>query len=704
MKDIKKDILWRVYLVYLGILFFGIIIIGKVVYIQFYEGNALIKKARQQELKYFNIEAVRGNICASDGSLLATSVPVFEIRMDVGSNLISDEFFNEKVDSLAYCLSKLFKNKSKKEYLSDLKNARKKGNRYFRLKRKVKYEQLKELRTFPILRLGKYRGGLIVIPKTIRKMPFKELAKRTIGYENKKENLFVGLEGAYSEYLEGKKGKQLRQRICNGDWKPIQDENEIEPQNGKDIITTIDINIQDVAGNALLEHLKEHKAFQGCAILMEVETGYIKAIANLQYDSSDNKYKESYNYAFAENVEPGSTFKLASMIAVIEDKKVNLSDTIDTGDGWIVYYNRTMRDAHKIRDGKITCREAFEKSSNVGVSMIIWDAYKKNPEKFVEHLYDMSLNKPLGIEFQGEGHPFIKHPKDKKIWYGTTLPWMSVGYEISLTPLQILTFYNAVANGGKMVKPMFVKEIRQTGKTIKTFKPVVINKSICSKRTIDTVQSLLEGVVERGTAKSLNNSIYKIAGKTGTAQIANKNKGYSKGFYNASFVGYFPADDPKYSCIVVVNKPSGGKYYGSSVAAPVFKEIADKVYATQLDIHQQNEEEQGEIYIPLVAAGNQSDLQKFYQTFDFPIDTLSSTAEWVVTSRNNNSVKFGKRRIKPEIVPNVYGMSAKDAIYILENLGMRTKLRGKGIVKNQSVKAGSKVRKGTEITLNLSTI
>ncbi|MCK4639399.1 MAG: penicillin-binding protein 2, partial [Bacteroidales bacterium] len=431
-----------------------------------------------------------------------------------------------------------------------------------------------------------------MIPKTIRKMPFKELAKRTIGYENKKENLFVGLEGAYSEYLEGKKGKQLRQRICNGDWKPIQDENEIEPQNGKDIITTIDINIQDVAENALLEHLKEHKAFQGCAILMEVETGYIKAIANLQYDSSDNKYKESYNYAFAENVEPGSTFKLASMIAVIEDRKVNLSDTIDTGDGWIVYYNRTMRDAYKIRDGKITCREAFEKSSNVGVSMIIWDAYKKNPEKFVEHLYDMSLNKPLGIEFQGEGHPFIKHPKDKKIWYGTTLPWMSVGYEISLTPLQILTFYNAVANGGKMVKPMFVKEIRQTGKTIKTFKPVVINKSICSKRTIDTVQSLLEGVVERGTAKSLNNSIYKIAGKTGTAQIANKNKGYNKGFYNASFVGYFPADDPKYSCIVVVNKPSGGKYYGSSVAAPVFKEIADKVYATQLDIHQQNEEEQ----------------------------------------------------------------------------------------------------------------
>ena len=703
MKDIKKDILWRVYLVYLGILFFGIVIIGKIVYIQFYEGNALIKKARQQELKYFNIEAVRGNICASDGSLLATSVPVFEIRMDVSSNLISDEFFNKKVDSLAYCLSKLFKNKSKKEYLSDLKNARKKGNRYFRLKQKVKYEQLKELRTFPILRLGKYRGGLIVIPKTIRKMPFKELAKRTIGFENKKENLFVGLEGAYSEYLEGKMGKQLRQRICNGDWKSIQDENEIEPQNGKDIITTIDINIQDVAENALLEHLKEHKAFQGCAILMEVETGYIKAIANLQYDSSDNKYKESYNYAFAENVEPGSTFKLASMIAVIEDKKVNLSDTIDTGDGWIVYYNRTMRDAYKIRDGKITCREAFEKSSNVGVSMIIWDAYKKNPEKFVEHLYDMSLNKPLGIEFQGEGHPFIKHPKDKKIWYGTTLPWMSVGYEISLTPLQILTFYNAVANRGKMVKPMFVKEIWQTGKIIKTFKPVVINKSICSKRTIDTVQSLLEGVVERGTAKNLNNSIYKIAGKTGTAQIANKNKGYSE-FYNASFVGYFPADDPKYSCIVVVNKPSGGKYYGSSVAAPVFKEIADKVYATQLDIHQQNEEEQGEIYIPLVTAGNQSDLQKFYQTFDFPIDTLSSTAEWVVTSRNDNSVKFGEKRIKPEIVPNVYGMSAKDAIYILENLGMRTKLRGKGIVKNQSVKAGSKVRKGTEITLNLSTI
>ena len=704
MKDIKRDILWRIYLTYFSVLIFAILIIVKLVLIQIYEGDELMLKAEKYEMKYFSIDATRGNICADDGSLLATSIPIFEIRMDVASPLISDDIFNKNIDSLALCLSKLFKDKSKSEYKRYLRKARKK-NRYLLLKRVATYSELKKLKKFPIFRLGKYRGGLIVHQKTRRKLPYSILAKRTIGFENKnkEKKYFVGIEGAYSDILQGKKGKQLRRRISNGDWKPIHNEAEIKPKRGKDIITSLNVNIQDVAENALMRHLEHHKAFQGCAILMEVETGFIKAIANLQYDSSDKKYKEIYNYAIHHSVEPGSTFKLASMLVALEDDKVNLTDTLDTGDGWKVYFNRTMKDVHKIRNGKITCREAFQFSSNVGISTIIFDAYKNNPEKFIGKLYDISLNKPLGIEIAGESNPVIKHPDDRRYWYGTSLPWMSIGYELSLTPLQILNFYNTIANDGKMMKPLFVKEIQQGGKTLEVFEPIVINKSICSSSTIDTLQSLLEGVVELGTAKRLKNSVYKIAGKTGTAQIANRNQGYDKKNYNSTFVGYFPAESPQYSCIVIISKPTAGYYYGSSVAAPVFKEIADKVYASSLNIHQRNDKEEIEFSAPLVKVGNHEDLQIFYNDLGFVFDSLNSTNEWVVSSFENEKVKLETKNIKAETVPNVKGMSARDAIFILESIGLNPKIKGKGIVKNQSIKAGTKVTKGREIILNLRT-
>ncbi len=681
---------------------FAIGVILKLVLIQIYEGDELILKAQTFELKYFSLDATRGNIYGDDGSLIATSIPIFEIRMDIASPLIPDDVFNKKIDSLALCLSKLFKDKSKSGYKKYLRKGRKK-NRYLLLKRAATYSELKKVKKFPILRRGKYSGGLIVIQKTKRKLPYSILAKRTIGFENKKKEYFVGIEGAYSDILQGTKGKQLRRRISNGDWKPIHNEAEIEPERGKDIITSINVNIQDVTENALMRHLEQHKAYQGCAVLMEVETGFVKAIANLQYDSSDNKYKEIYNYAIHESVEPGSTFKLASMLVALEDDKINLTDTIDTGDGWKVYYNRTMRDAHKIRNGKITGREAFQFSSNVGISKIIFDAYKNQPEKFIEKLYDISLNKPLGIEISGESNPVIKHPENKKYWYGTSLPWMSIGYELSLTPLQMLTLYNTIANDGKMMKPLFVKQIQQGGKTLETFKPIVISKSICSSSTIDTLQSLLEGVVELGTARRIKNSIYKIAGKTGTAQIANRNKGYDKKNYNSTFIGYFPAESPQYSCIVVISKPTAGYYYGSSVAAPVFKEIADKVYAGSLKIHQREDNDEIEFSAPLVKAGNQEDLQIFYNDLGFALDSANSTNEWVVSSFKNEKVKLESKNIKAETVPNVKGMSARDAIFILESIGLNPKIKGKGIVKNQSIKAGTKVTKGREIILNLKT-
>ncbi len=705
MLNTRKDILRRVYLVYFGVLLFGIGIVVKAVYIQFAEGEALMEKAKEQELKYFNIEAIRGNILARDGSLLASSIPSFEVRMDVDSEHISDKFFNEKVDSLSYGLSRLFKDRSVYQYKQLLEKARKSGNRYLLLKRKVTYQHLKELRTFPILRKGKYRGGLIIIPQTIRKLPYKELARRTIGYENEAENIHVGLEGAYNSILKGVNGKQLRRRISNGEWKPVWDENELEPENGRDIVTSVDINIQDVAEHALLEHLREHEALQGCVVLMEVRTGEIRAIANLKYDSASQQYEESYNYAIGESVEPGSTFKLASMITALESGQISLIDTIDTGDGWTTYYGSTMQDVHKIRDGRITYREAFEQSSNVGISLMIDSIYRKHPEKYIELLYRMSLNQSLGIELPGEGEPFIRHPSNKKIWYGTTLPWMSIGYGLTMTPLQILTFYNAIANNGVMVKPMFVSEIRYAGSRVKKLYPEIINEAICSQAIVDTVRSLLEGVVERGTAKILNNTVYKVAGKTGTALIAKGKSGYGNKEYNASFVGYFPADDPKYSCIVFVNRPRRGKIYGGSVAAPVFREIADKVYATQLDIHTDPDFlASGDIKPVPAVIGRAGDLEKVFAELGYRITWGFSENEWVRTSIDNNKIKTSKKHIPLNYMPNVVGMSARDATYVMEQLGLNVNLTGKGKVKFQSVMPGDRIKPGTDINLRLSMI
>jgi cell division protein FtsI (penicillin-binding protein 3) len=700
-KNIKRDILWRVFLVYLGMLVFGLAIIGKVIYIQWVEGGKLLEQAEAQSLQYFNVEAVRGNICASDGSLLATSVPIFDVRMDVASPLISDAYFQNHVDELARELANLFKNKSQWLYKKELVTERKKGNRYFLIKRDVTYEQLKTVRTFPIFERGKYKGGLIIIPKTKRQKPYGMLAERTIGYENRDENLFVGLEGAYAEYLGGKDGKQLRRRINNGDWVPVFDENEIEPENGKDIITTIDLNLQDVAESSLYNHLIEHQAEWGCAVLMEVETGEIKAIANLTRDKKTGTYKELYNYAIGWSIEPGSTFKLPSMITLFEEGLNNLEDTVSIGNGYTVFHGLTIQDVHGIRDGRVSIREIFEKSSNVGVSTLINDMFKDNPQKYIEHLYEMSLNEPNGIEISGEGKPYIKNTKDQS-WSKVSLPFMSIGYELRLTPLQILTFYNAIANNGKMVKPLFVREIRESGRTVEEFEPEVINKSVCSDESVAKAREILEGVVENGTATNLKQSIYKIAGKTGTAQIASQNQGYDKRNYNASFVGYFPADNPKFSCIVVVSRPSTGRYYASSVAVPVFKDISDKVYATNLDIQKDPEIEEISKAYPLYAHGYREELQWIYEELNIPLDSLTTQADWAIALKADSAVRLETRIIKDGLVPNVKGMGARDAVYVLENLGLKVKIKGRGFVREQSIQPGARIGKGNEITLFLS--
>ena len=563
----------------------------------------------------------------------------------------------------------------------------------------ITYEELQELRTFPIFDRGKYKGGLIILPKTKRQKPFGSLALRTIGYENATENLFVGLEGAYNDVLAGKNGKQLRRRINNGDWVPVFDENEVEPVNGRDIITTIDVNLQDVAESSLYDHLVEHHAEWGCAVLMEVETGHIKAIANLTRIDKTDTYRETYNYAVGWSIEPGSTFKLPSMIALFEDGLENLDDTVNIGLGFVVYSGITIRDVHGIRDGRVSIREIFEKSSNVGVSTLVHDKYSSQPRKFTDHLYSMSLDQPLGLEIPGEGTPYIKNPKDKT-WSNVSLPFMSIGYELRMTPLQILTFYNAVANDGRMVKPMFVKEIRDAGRVKERFETVTLNKSICSDESLEKAQEILEGVVLRGTATSFKDSPYRVAGKTGTAQIASST-GYDKRNYNASFVGYFPADNPKYSCIVVVSKPSTGKYYASSVAVPVFKEIADKVYATNLEIQRPDTLPPSRVY-PLYATGYQAELKQLYETFEVPLDSMSTNAEWAIALKGNNSVLLDTRIFRDGQVPNVKGMGARDAVYVLENLGLKVEVQGRGFVREQSLLPGTRITKGNRITLRLS--
>jgi len=702
MGNPRTDILRRVFLVYFGVFVFAVAIIAKVIHIQIVDGKSLIVKSEKQSLKYFSVEAVRGNICASDGSLMATSVPIFEVRMDVASPLISKSDFNNNVDGLAMELSKLFQDKSKAQYKKNLIRERKKGNRYYLIKRRVRYDQLKKLKDFPIISRGKYKGGLITIQNTRRVKPYRLLSERTIGYSNPEEKLFVGLEGAYTDILSGKNGKQLKRKINNGDWKPVFDENEVEPEDGKDIITTIDIDIQDVAESALYNHLVEHQAEWGCAVLMEVETGKIKAIANLKHDPKTNNYYESYNYAVGASIEPGSTFKLASMLALFEDNRVNLDDTIDIGKAaYAMYSGLTIKDVHGIRDGRISVREAFEKSSNVGISQMVYSSYSAQPQKFIDHLYDFSLNQPLDIDIPGEGKPYVKNTKDQS-WSKVSLPFMSIGYEVQLTPLQILTFYNAVANRGTMIKPMFVTEVRQAGKTIEEFEPEIISKKICSEESILQAHEILEGVVEKGTATALNKSAYKVGGKTGTAQIANRKKGYDKSNYNASFVGYFPADNPKYSCIVVVNRPSTGKYYATSVAVPVFHEIADKVYATNLEIQQQLDDTIESIVYPVYAAGYEDELEYIYNALNIPLDSMSTNAEWAIALKADSAVQLKARIIKENLVPNVVGMGVRDAVYILENMGLKVTIKGRGYVRKQSVNPGTRVRNGSQIALKLS--
>ncbi|MGZ4157805.1 MAG: penicillin-binding protein, partial [Bacteroidia bacterium] len=635
-----------------------------------------------------------------------TSLPYFEVGMDVYTDAITDEVFNGNVDSLSICLADLFHDKSWKEYRKTLVNARKAKDRWVVLQRDVSYTDLQKMKKFPILRRGKNRGGFTYLQTNKRERPFQFLAARTIGKLNENgTGKSYGLESSFDSILVGTTGERTMQKIAGNVWRPINDDNEIDPQDGNDIVSTIDINVQDVAENSLMNCLKKHGADHGCLILMEIKTGEVKAIANLKRNSKDtSQYLENLNYAVGVATVPGSTFKLPSLVAAMEDFNVSLNEMVDIGDGTCFYSDTKVSDSHHPEKSKVTVKEVFEQSSNVGVTKIITKYYSKDPQKYIDRLYKMNLNDPLNIPIPGEAQPYIKNTKDKS-WSKISLPWISYGYETRITPLQILNFYSAVANNGKMMRPMFVKEIRKRGKTIRSFQPEVINESICSEATVKKAKEMMEGVVLRGTGKSLAASNYQIAGKTGTAQMGMVN---GKMTYQASFVGYFPADNPKYSCIVVVSAPSGDSYYGGAVAGPVFKDVADKVYSTSLEIHKEinSVQPQYAAKAPSVKCGYQPEIETVLKTLKVKNETNDDKAEWVSSSTMdsvsvNLSSKNTEDALKRGIVPNLIGMTARDVLYLLENNGMRVKLLGSGAVATQSLTAGSSFTKGTQIILQL---
>jgi cell division protein FtsI (penicillin-binding protein 3) len=698
--NIRKNIILRVYAAFFLLAIVAIAILGRVFQLQNIQGDKWRKLSDSLTTKLVNVAAIRGNIYSSDGSLLATSLPEYELRFDLMAEKVTDEIFNSKVDSLAYSLADLFKDKTAADYERKMIAARNHKDRYFLLKRNVTYLQLKKIRTFPIFSLGKNKGGLLFIQKNKRIQPFKSLAPRLIGYKIDGVQP-VGLEGAFDKELGGEPGKRLMQRISGGVWMPLNEEDEIAAKNGVDIISTLDVNYQDVAQKALNQQLIKHDAHHGCVVLMEVATGEIKAIANLTRIEK-GIYKETYNYAVGEATEPGSTFKLASYLAALEDGVFDTSTVENTTGGVANFGGHKIKDSHEGGYGMIPMRKAFELSSNVAISKQITNGYNGKASVFINRLKAFGLAEDLPIEIAGSPKTKIIEP-NTPAWNDLTMPTLSMGYAILMTPLKTLTFYNAVANNGIMVSPKFVRELRSGGQLVKAYEPIIIRKKIASDASLGKMRKLMEGVVKQGTAKNLSTTIYSIAGKTGTAVIAGGTGGYANKRYLASFCGYFPADFPKYSMIVVITDPSMSGYYGNVVAGPIFKEIADKVYATSLTMHNDNANALAVAIAPTFPDAKSGAKEKTvlaYQKMGFKVPA-NFEAAYVSIDKNENGVSLSPKPMIAGLVPNVVGMGLQDALYLIENEGMVAVVNGSGKITNQSISAGAKVNKGSRIVLDL---
>lgn len=700
MTSDKKDIVWRAYLVYFAFVVVMLIVIIKTVSIQFEGGKPYFMTSsdgnERMPTRVVQREPRRGQILDNSYTPLVTSVSFFDIHMD--PTVVDDKTFEKDVRNLSIELNKLWPEKSAREYEEIIRNGKRRGSRYVPIHKKATNEERKLVNQMPIFNLGRLKGGLIDNDEIIiRKRPHGELMKRTLGYvrEDQYGKLSVGIEGAYDEYLRGEPGEEVEQKISTG-WKRIGPIVK-DPVEGANVVTTIDKEIQEVAHLELLNQLKKQNAESGCVIVMDVHTGYVKAIVNLSKGES-GEYYESYNKAIGTKEVPGSTFKLASLMAALEDGKVSIHDKVNAF-GTYRFYNSKMEDSHEGGYGTITIQQAFEKSSNV-FSKIINDNYKDDPNAFVDRIKSFGLGDSIGISIKGEPKPTLYEPGSPK-WSGLSLPWMAVGYEVQLTPLQVLAFYNSVANNGTYVKPQFVREIRRGNNLIKSFPPIIVKEKICSESTLKDVQTCLEGVVKRGTGTALQSAYFDIAGKTGTAVILDdKNTSKTEKKYQASFVGYFPANDPIYSCIVVVSAPTQN-IYGAIVSGTVFNAIANKVYASSLKYHQAiNEAQARREELPVSANGNRADLMTLYSAFDIPY-VSTTDQEWIRTMTGDKKVELQTGNVSGKTVPNVTGMTARDAVYLIERTGMHAEISGVGKVKNQSVPAGSEIIMGSTIKLVL---
>ncbi len=708
---VKNEVLIRVYVVMIGIILIAVAILAKTIKISVIEGEKWRAKGQELNIAEKSLEAERGNILTEDGSMLATSIPFFDIRFDPNSSVIDTADWNRNLDSLAYCLA-TYVNPSytpggMKEYLIQQKRE---GSRYVTIRKDATLEEKNRISGFPLFRLGQFRGGLIIEQKYNRQRPFRLLANRTIGYVSG-DSIRVGIEGAYDNILSGEEGKQLMYRVGGGMWIPLDNLSKVEPRPGRDVVTTLDINLQDITENALAKAMVRHQAESGVAILMEVKTGAIKAMANLGWTRNGQLW-ETYNHAIGSATEPGSTFKLASLLALLEDGYVNLTDSIDLEQGSTLYFDSELKDSYNHSKNKVTVLQAFGMSSNVGVSRLVWNNYYANnkADRYVQRLKDFFLTQPTGIELGGEVSPYIKKPYSQEDgWSGTTLPWMSIGYELTITPLQLLAFYNAVANDGIYVKPSIVKETQQYGETLKKFPITEVKGRIASKKAIQKAKRLLESVVDStwGTAHALRSDSYRFAGKTGTAQLNYQrlNDQTKVGGYQASFAGYFPAENPVYSCIVLISKPKEAGIYGGQVALPVFREIADKAIATRLELYPVLNDTPITALIknqlPNNDAGYTPDLGKILKELN--IDYTNRTeGDWsVLRVATPDSLKLLQRTVADKLVPNVVGMGLRDAIYLLENKGLKVQINGNfGKVRQQSVKPGVRVN-GQTIWLRL---
>jgi cell division protein FtsI (penicillin-binding protein 3) len=651
------------------------------------------------------IWAKRGNICADDGSVLSTSVPYYELRLDLQAPKII-EIYSKESDALATEMGAFF-GFSATDFRIRLKTAFDKKNRWFLINpEQIDHNKFQEFRQLKSMSRSHFGSGLIAVTENRRILPHGDLASRTIGVLNKgvfggvHGNVgYTGVEGLSENYLAGVNGLALK-RNFSGSWinTPL-----VEPKEGKDVITTINVNLQDYAQTALGKQMETSQAEWGTAIVMEVKTGNIKAVANMGL-KKDGTYGETYNFAFghAGCSEPGSTFKLMSLIAAMDAGYADTSELVDTGRGLWEYKGQKMKDSDYDHGGHglISLKRTFELSSNIGTAKIICKYYEGKEKEFIDRIYSFGLNKQLGLGFLGEAEPRIKYPTDPD-WWGPSLAWIAHGYEIKIAPIQTLTFYNAVANNGVMVKPKFIEEIREDGIPIRKYKTEVINPSICSKSTLGKAQDMLKGVVLRGTGKALKNKYYSLAGKTGTAVIADENKGYGVGGtkkYQASFCGYFPADDPKYSIIVVIVGPKGA-YYGGSVAGPVFKGIADKVYAAYLEPAADSIPPYNEI--PAVKPGLKEDVMLFTRDLGIKTQSQNMTAEHVAIAYDTATVYVNGVNDIPGLLPDVVGMGAGDAVYLLEKAGYKTRTNGFGRVYRQSPTSGMPCTKGETVSLEL---